>query len=66
MANIKNTNYKNTNISEYKDGETSELFGAIGFLSEIELIKKIEVIQKRLLTPKLLTRFSPNSMRKVR
>ena len=64
LANIKNTNYKNTNISGYKDGETSELFGAIGFLSKLDIFKDRGNGNVHYLTPKLLTRFSPNHMRK--
>ena len=40
LGNIKNINYEVKNIENYKQDFTSELFGSIGLLSKINLIKK--------------------------
>ena len=39
LGNIKNINYEAKNIDLYKDDPTSEVFGAIGLLSELNLRK---------------------------
>ena len=64
LANIKNINYETKNIEAYKKDPTSEIFGAIGFLSKIDFSKKIKNISEHFLTPKLLIRYAPGSMRK--
>ena len=62
---FKNINYETKNISEFKQDYTSEVHGAIGYLSELELIKKNSILNSQsLLTPKLLIRYAPGSMRK--
>jgi LPS-assembly protein len=66
LANFKNTNYETKNISEYKSDTTSELFGAIGYLSKINLYKDGNNGNLHYLTPKILTRFSPEHMRKAK
>ena len=63
LGNFKNINYEVKNEDLYKKDTTSEIFGAIGYLSEINLRKEInESLQ--LLKPKMLIRYSPGSMRK--
>ena len=41
-ANLKNINYEAKNVSPYKDTTTSEFYGALGYLSSIELQKNIK------------------------
>ena len=64
LGNLKNINYETKNIDNFKNKPTSEMFGALGFLSKIDLYKKIENITEHFLTPKFLVRYSPGSMRK--
>ena len=64
LGNFKNINYETKNIDNFKSKPTSEMFGALGFLSKIDLYKKIENISEHFLTPKFLVRYSPGSMRK--
>ncbi len=63
-AKIKNINYEAKNITAFKKDPTSEVFGALGFLNKIELYKKVKNISEHFLTPKLLIRYAPGSMRK--
>ena len=63
LANLKNINYESKNIDIYKEDPTSEIFGSIGLLSEMSLIK-LKNDLKNLLKPKTLIRFAPGSMRK--
>ena len=63
LANIKNINYETKNIDLYKKDPTSEIYGALGLLTEIKF-KKEEKGLTHFLTPKLLLRLSPGSMRK--
>ena len=63
LGNIKNINYETKNIDLYKKDPTTEMYGALGFLTEIKL-KKQEKNLTHFLTPKLLLRLSPGSMRK--
>ncbi len=65
LAKLKNVNYEAKNTSElYKDDTTSEFFGAVGYLSEIDLYKKTDKGSDQLLTPKLLLKYAPGHMRK--
>ena len=64
FGNFKNINYETKNIDNFKSKPTSEMFGALGFLSKVDLYKKIENITEHFLTPKFLVRYSPGSMRK--
>ena len=64
LSNLKNINYETKNINEFKSDTTSEMFGAFGFLSKIDLYKKIENISEHFLTPKFLLRYAPGKMRK--
>ena len=63
LTNIKNINYESRNVDIYKDEPTSEVFGSIGFLSEVNL-EKLKNNARHLLKPKFLLRLSPGSMRK--
>ena len=62
LVNVKNINYETKNVSIYKNETTSELFGALGLLSEINL-KKTNNNKEHFLDPKLFLRLSPGSMR---
>ena len=64
LGNLKNINYETKNINEFKSDTTSEMFGAFGFISKIDLYKKIENISEHFLTPKFLLRYAPGKMRK--
>ena len=63
LSNIKNINYETKNVSLYKQDPTSELFGALGFLSDLKF-EKIKAISKHYFTPKFLVRYAPGDMRK--
>ena len=63
LGNFKNINYEAKNIDIYKNDFTSEIYGALGILSELKL-QKLNNNSKHLLTPKALLRFAPGSMRK--
>ncbi len=62
LGNLRNINYEVKNVNEYKEDPTSEIFGALGLLSNISLQKK-QGSSEHLLTPKVLLRFAPGSMR---
>ena len=40
---LKNVNYDNKNVQGFKPDTTSELFGAIGYLSEVDLCKTLPI-----------------------
>ena len=40
LGNFKNINYETKNVDLYKDETTSEIFGALGYLTQINLRKK--------------------------
>ena len=64
LANIRNINYEAKNTDKYKKNTTSEVFGAIGYLGQINL-EKINENSYQKLKPKFLFRYSPNkNMRK--
>ena len=63
LGKIKNINYEAKN-TEFKKDPTSEVFGALGYLTEIDLFKRTKNKFDHLLSPKLLVRFAPNHMRK--
>ena len=63
LGNLKNINYETKNVDLYKKDTTSELHGAIGYLTEINLQKKEENFS-HFLKPKLLIRYAPGEMRK--
>jgi LPS-assembly protein len=63
LGHFKNINYETKNLDDYKKDTTSELFGAIGYLSELNFEKKIGTTS-HLLKPKTLLRYAPGAMRK--
>jgi LPS-assembly protein len=63
LGNFKNINYEAKNIDLYKKDPTSEIYGAIGLLTDLKLQKKVQNTS-HFLTPKVLFRFSPGNMRK--
>ncbi len=63
LSNIKNINYEAKNVEIYKNDFTSELFGSLGYFTEVNL-QKISGKIKHYFKPKFLTRYSPGSMRK--
>ncbi len=64
LAKIKNVNYEAKNTSKHKQDTTSEVFGAIGYLTEFNLYKKTDDNSDHQLTPKLLLRHAPSHMKK--
>ena len=63
LAHFKNINYESRNVNLYKKDNTNELFGALGYLSEINFYKK-KGLADHFLKPKMLIRYSPGQMRK--
>ena len=64
MAKLKNVNYETQNVSSYKTDQTSEIFGALGYLLDLDLKKETNNLASHLLTPKVFFRYSPDHMRK--
>ena len=65
LGKIKNLNFEKKNIEKFKEEETSEIHGAIGYLTKLELIKNVGPNKKNLLTPKILLD-TPGSMKRRR
>ena len=63
LSNLKNINYESKNVSLYKEDPTSEIYGALGYQSEIKF-QKSKGVNKHFLTPKFFARYAPGSMRK--
>ena len=63
LGQFKNVNYEANNVDLYKEEFTNEAYGAIGFLSELKLQKDTNS-SKHFLTPRILLRYAPGSMRK--
>ncbi len=63
LGNLKNINYEAKNTNVYKDDPTNEIYGTLGLLSELNLQKKLG-FASHFLTPKVLLKYSPGSMRK--
>ena len=63
LGQFKNVNYEANNVDLYKEEFTNEAYGAVGFLSELKLQKETNS-SKHFLTPKILLRYAPGSMRK--
>tara|TARA_B100001057_G_scaffold360894_1_gene363273 strand:+ start:5041 stop:7443 length:2403 start_codon:yes stop_codon:yes gene_type:complete len=63
LAKIKNVNYEAKNDDNLKGEPTSELYGAMGYLSEINFFKQQANQSKHYLTPKMLLRYAPGKMR---
>ena len=64
MAKLKNVNYEAKNVSSYKTDQTSEIFGALGYLLDLDLKKETNNLASHFLTPKAFFRYSPDHMRK--
>ena len=62
FSEIKNINYETKNIEFYKNDLNNELKGAIGYFSEIDFYKNRNNLN-HLLTPKILFKYAPGSMR---
>ncbi len=62
LGNLRNINYEAKNVDLYKEDPSSEFYGSLGLLSQLNL-EKIQNNSKHSLTPKMLLRFSPGSMR---
>ena len=62
LGTLKNVNYENKNTAEFKEEPSNELFGALGYLTKIDLFKKNND-DNFLLTPKILVRYAPGMMR---
>ena len=63
LGKLKNVNYETKNTKEYKDEPTQEIFGALGYLTELDLYKKTNNSDHSF-TPKILLRYAPGHMRK--
>jgi LPS-assembly protein len=63
LGKFKNINYEAKNVDLYKKDTTSEMYGAVGLLTDLKLQKKLQSAS-HFLTPKILFRFSPGNMRK--
>ncbi len=64
LLNLKNVNYEINNVEKFKKDTTSEIFGSLGYLANLNLIKEQANGTDHLLKPKILLRYSPNHMRK--
>jgi LPS-assembly protein len=64
---VKTVNYNAKNTDKYKTDETnSELSGVVGYLSKLNLNKKmVEQKNNYFLTPKILFRYAPGHMRNI-
>ena len=63
LGNLKNINYETKNIDIYKNDFTTEVYGALGLLTDLTL-QKNNSGSRHLFIPKFLIRFAPGSMRK--
>ena len=63
LGSFKNINYESKNVDIYKNDPTSEVYGALGYQSEVKLKKDLGENQ-HFLTPKFFARYAPGSMRK--
>ena len=63
LGKIRNINYDAKNISDYKTKSTHELYGALGYLAEVDFLKE-KNNNSHYLTPKVLLRYAPDHMRK--
>ena len=52
LGQIKNVNYEVDNIDKYKQGNNNELFGAFGYLAELNLYKQNNNLSRSFLTLK--------------
>ena len=63
LTKIRNINYENKNIDQFKEDFTNELYGALALYSELSLEKETG-LKKYNLKPKSFLRFAPGNMRK--
>ena len=63
LTKIRNINYENKNIDQFKEDFTNELYGALALYSELSLEKE-NGLKKYNLKPKSFLRFAPGNMRK--
>ena len=63
LGNFKNINYETKNTDKYKKDATSELYGALGYLTQLEF-RKNNSDNEHILRPKAFFRYAPGSMRK--
>jgi LPS-assembly protein len=64
LSSLKNVNYEAKNVKNLKKNSVHEVFGAIGYLSSVDLIKQNNEQTEHFLKPKLLLKYAPNHMRK--
>ena len=64
LTNLKNVNYESENVSKLKKNTTHEIYGALGYLASIDLVKPGDTNFNHLLKPKILLKYSPNHMKK--
>ena len=63
LGKFKNVNYEAKNTAKYKNEPTNEIFGALGYLTEIDFYKKTKNSNDHYLKPKMLVRYAPGHMR---
>ena len=64
FSEIKNVNYEAKNIDNLKKEPTNELYGALGYYTDISLYKDFNENSRHLFKPKLLLKYSPSNMKK--
>ncbi len=64
ISKLKNINYEAKNESSLKSEGTSELFGALGYIFDVDLYKKSNDLTEHFFTPKAYFRYSPDFMKK--
>ena len=63
LTNLKNVNYESENVRELKEDTSHEIYGALGYLASVDLIKPGNRNYNHLLKPKILLKYSPNHMK---
>ena len=64
FSNIKNINYESKNVERYKTDTTNEIFGAFGYLTELDLYKEVGNNISHQITPKNSFKICPRSYEK--
>ncbi len=64
ISKLKNINYEAKNVTSLKSEGTSELFGALGYIFDVDLYKKSDNLTQHFFTPKAFFRYSPDFMKK--
>ena len=64
FSEFKNVNYEANNIKQLKSETTNELYGALGFFSELNLYKNFDENYRHIFKPKFLLRYAPGNMKK--